>query len=104
MKITIEEIKQTYTMRDIVDSYGITISRTRFCRCPFHGNGNERTPSMKIYEDSFYCFACNQKGDIFAFIQKYEGITFREAFIKLGGNINTRARKKGRLYKKYGNV
>ena len=83
--MTIEEIKQTYTMRDIVDNYGISVNRAGFCRCPFHGNGNERTPSMKIYEDSFYCFACNQKGDIFAFIQEYEGITFREAFVKLGG-------------------
>ncbi len=25
------------------------------------------------------------RSDIFAFIQEYEGITFREAFVKLGG-------------------
>jgi len=102
--MTIEEIKQTYTMRDIVDNYGISVNRAGFCRCPFHGNGNERTLSMKIYEDSFYCFACNQKGDIFAFIQEYEGITFREALLSLVENISIRARKNERHYKKNGNV
>ena len=35
-----------------------------WCCCPFH---EEKTPSCKINEDqnSFYCFGCSAKGDIF---------------------------------------
>jgi DNA primase len=40
---------------------------------------------MKIYPDSFYCFGCGAHGDIFAFVQKMEGISFKDAFKSLGG-------------------
>ncbi|MEX0932425.1 MAG: DNA primase, partial [Parcubacteria group bacterium] len=47
-------------------------------RCPFH---NEKTPSFFIspIRQSFYCFGCGAKGDVFTFIQEVEGLDFREA-------------------------
>ena len=48
--MTVEEIKQQNTMRDVVTRYGIEVNRSGFCKCPFH---NEKTASMKIYKDSF---------------------------------------------------
>ena len=29
-------------------------------KCPFHGDGNEKTPSFVVYEEtgSYHCFAC----------------------------------------------
>ena len=80
--MTSEEIKKTYSMRDILDRCGIRPDRAGFIRCPFH---KEKTASMKIYQDSYYCFGCGAHGDIFDFVSEMEDITFREAFFELGG-------------------
>ncbi len=44
-------------------------------RCPFH---NEKTPSFFVSpdRDSYYCFGCGAKGDIFTFVQEFEGLDF----------------------------
>jgi len=81
--MTVEEIKQKYSMRDILTRYGIRVNRSGFARCPFHSG--DHTPSMKIYPKDFHCFACGANGDIFTFVQKMEGLTFKEAFLSLGG-------------------
>ncbi len=50
--------------------------------CPFH---QEKTPSFQVSEDKglCYCFGCKNGGDIFAFLQKIEGIGFWEALERL---------------------
>ncbi len=46
--------------------------------CPFHG---EKTPSFSVHatKQFYYCFGCQEKGDVFTFIQKIENITFPES-------------------------
>jgi DNA primase len=46
--------------------------------CPFH---DEKTPSFSVHatRQFFYCFGCGVKGDVFAFVQKIENVTFVEA-------------------------
>ena len=46
--------------------------------CPFHG---EKTPSFSVHatRQYYYCFGCQEKGDVFSFIQKIENITFPES-------------------------
>jgi DNA primase len=46
--------------------------------CPFH---DEKTPSFSVHatRQFFYCFGCGVKGDVFAFVQKIENVTFMEA-------------------------
>ncbi len=46
--------------------------------CPFHG---EKTPSFHVHATNqyYYCFGCQESGDVFKFIQKIENITFPEA-------------------------
>lgn len=44
--------------------------------CPFH---NERTPSMTIYEHSFFGYCCQEHGDTIAYVQKVYGLSFKEA-------------------------
>jgi DNA primase len=48
---------------------------THVCTCPFHADGEERTPSLKFSEKTkkFRCFACDVYGDIFHFIGLVEG-------------------------------
>ena len=46
--------------------------------CPFHG---EKTPSFNVSPErqSFICFGCGKKGDVFAFVMEIEGRSFVEA-------------------------
>jgi len=46
--------------------------------CPFH---TEDTPSFHVLIERgmFKCFGCQASGDVFSFVQKLRGITFREA-------------------------
>lgn len=82
--MTADEVKQSHSMRSVVESYGLTPNRAGFIACPFH---KERTPSCKIYKDSFYCFGCGAHGDIFTFVEKMDGCDFKTAFKTLGGNF-----------------
>jgi DNA primase len=46
--------------------------------CPFH---NEKSPSfsVNIERQFFHCFGCGKSGDVFAFVQEREQISFPEA-------------------------
>lgn len=81
--MTSEEIKQAYSMEDIVGRYGLVPNSRGFIRCPFHQG--DRTPSLKVYGKDFHCHACGANGDIFTFVQMIEGVGFKEAFQILGG-------------------
>lgn len=50
--------------------------------CPFH---QEKTPSCKIDPtiQRWHCFGCGEGGDVFAYIQKLEDLTFPEAVRRL---------------------
>ena len=50
--------------------------------CPFHG---DRHPSLSVNEEkgSFVCYACGERGDVFAFVSKIENVGFVEAANKL---------------------
>lgn len=81
--MTREEIKEVYSMRDVLARYGMRPNRAGLIRCPFHQG--DREPSMKIYEKDFHCYGCGANGDIFSFIQRMEQVSFKEAFQILGG-------------------
>lgn len=86
--MTKEEIKQSLSMREVVERYGIQIDRKGFCCCPFH---KEKTPSMKIYKDSSHCFGCGRSDDIFSFVMGMEYCDFKTAFKNLGGTYEKKS-------------
>ncbi len=53
--------------------------------CPFCGSGTGRngTGALKIYPtNTWYCHACNEKGDVLDLIQKVYGLNFNDALEK----------------------
>lgn len=81
--MTVEEIKAAYSMRDIVERYGFRPTRAGFIPCPFHSD--DRQASLKIYQDSFFCFSCGAHGDIIDFVMMMDDVDFKTAFQSLGG-------------------
>lgn len=94
--MTKEEIKDFYSMGDILARYGFgQPSRSGFIRCPFHG---EKTASMKIYKKDFHCFGCGANGDIFTFVMLMDGLSFKEAFKALGGDSDNSFSARKKIY------
>lgn len=89
--MTKEEIKAKYTMKDVAAMYGIRPNRAGFCSCPFHAG--DRTPSLKLYERDFNCYACGANGDVFTFVQLMDDCDFKTAFKRLGGNYKAMTRQ-----------
>ena len=55
---------------------------------------------MKVYKDSYYCFACGRSGDIYSLVEALDGCDFKPAFIKLGGTyekMTNREKKNSRV-------
>ncbi len=80
----VEEIKSRLPIDDVIGSY-ITLERKGkylSARCPFH---NEKSGSFYVSPDrgTYYCFGCGEKGDIFSFVERYEGLDFRGALTEL---------------------
>jgi DNA primase len=72
---------------DVVEEIGLVIALQKSGRsfkglCPFH---NERTPSFHVFAESqnWHCFGCNEGGDVFTFVQKQQGLEFRDALAYL---------------------
>ena len=74
-----EQVKSELNMLDVAKFYGACVSHG-MCLCPFH---NEKTPSMKIYENNFHCFGCGEHGDAIDFTAKLFRISSFEAVKRL---------------------
>ncbi len=77
MSSSVDQIKSKIDIVSLVSTYiKLEKAGANFKgRCPFH---NEKTPSFFVSPDrgSYYCFGCQAKGDIFTFVQEFEGLDF----------------------------
>ncbi len=80
MSSSVDQIKSRIDILSLISSY-IKLDKAGASskgRCPFH---NEKTPSFFVSPDrgSYYCFGCGASGDIFTFVQEFEGLDFKGA-------------------------
>lgn len=107
MSSSVDTIKERLSIVDVISSY-LKLERAGAnykAPCPFH---NEKTPSFFIspIRGSFYCFGCGAKGDIFTFVEQFEGVDFKGALktlalragVELGTYNKEEQSEKDRLY------
>ncbi len=76
----IERVREASNIIDVIGQY-VQLRRTGHNHqglCPFH---NEKSPSFSVSEDKqvYHCFGCKASGNVFSFVQNYQGLTFPEA-------------------------
>lgn len=83
-EVTIQAVRSIDSIVDIIGTY-VTLKRrgrNYIGNCPFH---NEKTPSFTVSPEKkiFHCFGCHESGDLIAFIQKIDNLSFHESVEKI---------------------
>ena len=74
------QIKMAVSVKEAAEYYGLEVNRGNMVCCPFHA---DRTPSMKLNEDYFYCFGCGAHGDVIDLVVKLFNLSSYDAAKKL---------------------
>ena len=74
------QIKMAVSVKEAAEYYGLEVNRGNMVCCPFHA---DRTPSMKLNEDYFYCFGCGAHGDVIDLVAKLFNLSSYDAAKKL---------------------
>lgn len=84
MDSSTQQIKDRLSIVDVVGNYVQLkkAGRNMTGRCPFH---KERTPSFFVSPErgTYVCFGCGEKGDIFSFVERMDGVDFKTALRQL---------------------
>ena len=91
-----EAVKAAVTLRMAAERYGLPVKQGNMICCPFH---DDRTPSMKLNEDYFYCFGCGAHGDVIALTAPLFDLAPAEAAKKLAGDFGITEQKPSVLAK-----
>jgi len=80
MSSSVDQIKSRIDILTLISSY-MKLEKAGASykgKCPFH---NEKTPSFFVSPErgSYYCFGCGARGDIFTFVEEFEGLDFKGA-------------------------
>ena len=78
------QIKMAVSVKEAAEYYGLEVKRGNMVCCPFH---NDRTPSMKLNEDYFYCFGCGATGDVIDLVARLFDLSSYEAAQKLAADF-----------------
>ncbi len=76
-----EQVRDRVPIEDVIREYNVQLIRAGRgfkALCPFH---SEKTPSFHVNTEGQYfrCFGCQERGDVFSFVQKMERVDFPQA-------------------------
>lgn len=98
--VDFQKLKQEVTMEMILDHYGflaeLKVKGDRAVgKCPLHEGSNPNQFSVSFSKNAFQCFSghCRAKGNILDFVATKEGISIREAGLKIQDWFSVKAEK-----------
>ncbi len=74
-----EAVKESVSPKQIAEYYSMNV-RGEMAECIFH---DDKNPSMKLYDDHFYCFGCGRHGDVTDLVSELFGIPPKKAAEKI---------------------
>jgi len=91
-RIDTDALKRDHPIQEVVGRYGIELQPSGGAlvgRCPFHDDGGR--PNLYVYPatQSWYCYRCSIGGDVISFVERMEGVGFREAVDRLNGEVRS---------------
>lgn len=84
------QIKMAVSVKEAAEYYELEVNRGNMVCCPFHA---DRTPSMKLNEDYFYCFGCGASGDVIDLAARLFGLSSYDAAKKLAADSGIAGQK-----------
>ena len=90
------QIKMAVSMKEAAEYYGLEVNRGNMICCPFHA---DRTPSMKLNEEYFYCFGCGACGDVIDLAARLFNLSGYDAAKKLATDFGMAEQKPSILAK-----
>ena len=85
-----DTVKAAVTPRMAAERYGLPVRQGNIICCPFHA---DRTTSMKLNEDYFYCFGCGASGDVIDLAARLFGLSSSDAVKKLAADFGITEQK-----------
>ena len=84
MSSVFDAVKAAIPVPTAAKRYGLEVNSGDMARCPFH---DDRTPSMKRYEDHYFCFGCGKHGDVISLVAELFAIPPYDAACKLADDF-----------------
>jgi len=81
-------VKDRLNVKDVAEYYGLSVNRSGFTNCLFH---EDKTPSMKLYNDHFHCFSCCEHGSVIDLTARLFNLKPLEAARKLAQDFGITA-------------
>ena len=78
-------VKESVTVLQAAEHYGVEIQKNGMCRCPFH---DDRHPSLYVSDDHYHCFACGEHGDVIDLTAKLFDLRLYDAARKLASDFH----------------
>ena len=91
--INFKEVNSSLNCEEVGRFLGLEVKKG-FCKCPFH---SEKTGSMKLYQDGYYCFGCQVSGDSIDLVsgvlnvKPIEAVTMLNDYFALGYDLKKKA-------------
>ena len=91
-----EAVKAAVTPHMAAERYGLPVRQGNMICCPFHA---DRTPSMKLNDDYFYCFGRGASGDVIDLAARLFSLSGYDAAKKLAADFGITGQKPSILAK-----
>lgn len=80
-----QTVKNSVSIIEAAEYYGLKIDRHKKALCPFHSDNN---PSLSFKDNYYKCFTCGAGGDVISLVSKLLSITPLEAVKRLNYDFN----------------